>query len=209
VTFTNENQRDLMLGDFPDRTVAASVLEKSVVAHHPVMPPRFYHLVESTYVLAPEVVNIGYFGTFYASRGLDEVVEALRRMTPEERAGLRIHVFTDKPDATHAEIAAAGLDDVFRVGPFVPFLEMLNLCTRLDVLLVNDARTKGIHRINPYLPSKWADYSGSGTPVWAIYEEGSVLSRMECPHRSRIGDADGAYAVLRELVAERARAATG
>ena len=207
VTFTNENQRDLMLGDFPDRTLAASVSDKSVVAHHPVMPPRFYHLVESTYALDPDVVNVGYFGTFYASRGLDEVVEALGRMTSEERAALRIHVFTNKPDETREEIAAAGLDDVFRVGPFVPFLEMLNLCTRLDVLLVNDARTKGIHRINPYLPSKWADYSGSGTPVWAIYEEGSVLSRMKCPHRSRIGDTNAAYAVLCELVADRPRAA--
>ena len=53
-----------------------------------------------------------------------------------------------------------------RVGPYVRYLEFLNLTTKFDCLIVNDAATGASHARNPYLPSKWADYRGAGTPVW-------------------------------------------
>ena len=80
-------------------------------------------------------------------------------------------------------------------------LEFLNLTTRFDVLVVNDAETTAHHRVNPYLPSKLADYVGSGTPVWAICEDGSELSEMEgIAYKSRLGDIDATLACLRRLL---------
>ena len=72
---------------------------------------------------------------------------------------------------------------------------------RVDVLIVNDAHTVGIHERNPYLPSKWSDYAGSGTPVWGIVEPGSVLSKQPLEHRSELDDVAGALKVLAELIA--------
>jgi glycosyltransferase involved in cell wall biosynthesis len=203
VMFTNENQRDYMLGYCQDRGLADAARAKSVVSTHPVPPADFYHRTQSRYQLDPTVTNIGYFGTFYSSRGLEDVTEALRRLRPQTRSRLQFHVFTSKPEAVHEEVAALGLADVIRVNSFVPFFEMLNLCTRLDVLMVNDARTRGAHALNPYLPSKWSDYLGSGTPVWVIYEDGSVLSRMEAAYRSALEDVDDAIRVLEAVVSDR------
>ena len=74
----------------------------------------------------------------------------------------------------------------------MPVLEFLNLTTQFDVLVVNDAATTAHHEVNPYLPSKVADYRGSGTPVWAICEPGSVLATLDFEHRSDLGDVEQA-----------------
>jgi hypothetical protein len=103
-------------------------------------------------------------------------------------------------------MAERGLSDVVVAAPYVPYLEFLNLTTRMDVLLVNDARTRGIHETNPYLPSKWSDYRGSGTDVWAVVEPGSVLSTQDVAYRSELGDVDDAVRVLRAIVRDHALA---
>jgi hypothetical protein len=90
----------------------------------------------------------------------------------------------------------------------VPFLEFLNLTTLFDVLLVNDAATAQHHAVNPYLPSKISDYRGSGTPIWAICEPGSILSTQPVDFSSELGDVAGATAALRALIARGPRSRT-
>ena len=176
ITFTNENQRSFMLDGFPDRELAARAAAHSVVSHHPVPEPWLYDVVSSDYELPTDRINLAYFGVFYATRGLTEVWQALHRLPRRARVSILLHVFTSKPDELTAELNGAGLSDVVRANPYVSYLEYLNLASRMDVLIVNDARTVGIYERNPYLPSKWSDYAGSGTAVWGIVESGSVLS---------------------------------
>ena len=148
--------------------------------------------------LPTDKINLAYFGVFYATRGLTEVWQALRRLPAWVAGDIALHVFTSKPDELRTELAEAGLTDVVTANPYVSYLEYLNLASRVDVLIVNDARTVGIHDRNPYLPSKWSDYSGSGTAVWGIVEPGSILSAQPLQHRSELGDVDGALRVLAE-----------
>ncbi len=199
VVFTNENQRAYMLGYCADAEAARRAESLSSVSHHPTLPAEFYRMAEDDLELEPGVVHLAYFGVFYPTRGLTEVTEGLSLLGPEERARIRLHVFTSAPDDVAAQVAEAGLDDVVRVSGYLPFLSFLKLTTLFDVLVVNDASTAGHHRINPYLPSKLSDYLGSGTPVWAITEEGSVLSSIDTAHASAVGDPHGAAAVLRTI----------
>jgi hypothetical protein len=205
ITFTNENQRGFMLERFPDQILATRAAAHSVVSHHPVPEARLYHTVTSTYDLPTDRINLAYFGVFYATRGLTEVWRALRRLPRRTRATIALHVFTSQPDQLRAELAEAGLTDVVTANAYVSYLDYLNLASRVDVLIVNDARTVGIHDRNPYLPSKWSDYSGSGTAVWGIVEPGSILSTQQLDHRSELGDVDGALRVLTSLVRSDAR----
>lgn len=201
IVFTNENQREYMLGYCSDRAVAERARERSVVVHHPTLPPRFYDLVEADYELDPERVHVGYFGIFYGNRGITEVTDALRRLDEPDRERIKLHVFTADPYQVTKEAAELGLADVVAAGTFRPFLEFLNLTTRFDALIVNDARTREFHPVNPFLPSKLSDYAGSGADVWKIYEPGSVLGTVGTAYTSELGDVDGAEAVLRQLIA--------
>lgn len=201
VLFTNENQRTYMLDQLGDAKLAAQVLAKSVVEHHPTSPANFYQASPIADPFDHEFVNVGYFGAFYPTRGLTEVVEALGNLSPEERAKLKLHVFTGDPQQVETQFAEVGLGDVVVGHPLVPYLDMLSLTTKLDCLLVNDARTLDTRNINPYLPSKISDYAGSGRPVWAIVEPGSVLSTRDVQYRSELGDAAAATAVLAEVIA--------
>lgn len=199
IVFTNENQRDYMLNYCSDSDLSRRALSVSRVAHHPTLPAAFYQRKLSDYRLDPDVKNIAYFGVFYATRGIAEVTEAMQHLSATERSAIHLHIFTDKPAECEAELLAHGLGESITVNPFVPFLEFLNLTTRFDVLLVNDAATTEHHPINPYLPSKLSDYRGSGRMIWSIVEPGSVLSRVPTALQSELGDVDGARRVLGEI----------
>jgi glycosyltransferase involved in cell wall biosynthesis len=198
VLFTNVNQREYMLGLCPD-AVAGMVRAKSVIAPHPTLPPSFYSMQHPEYAIPPDQVNIAYFGNFYATRGLDDLLVAMAGLPASQREKVCLHVFTGTPDELRRRGAELDLDRQLRVGPYFGFLDFLNLTTRLDCLLVNDAVTDSQVR-NPFLPSKWSDYRGSGTPVWGLLEEGSPLSAEPLTYTSPVGDVEAARQVLIDLI---------
>jgi hypothetical protein len=200
ILFTNENQREVMLGYCPDRALVERARRISRVQHHPTLPFDFYTLVEPDDLgLEADTVNIAYFGVFYLTRGLGEVTAALEQLAPGVRRRVRLHVFTNRDDHLELEKFSGPLADVVRVHRFVPFLQFLNLTTRFDVLLVNDAAAAQYHGMNPYLPSKLSDYLGSGTPVWAVAEAGSVLDSLPTAYSSELGDVAGAKRALEQM----------
>ena len=200
LVFTNQRQLDLMMEYCPDPGLRARALDIAEVRHHPTLPRDFYSLKKATYELDRSVVNIAYFGVFYITRGLEEVMEAIRGLRFEDRERVRLHVFTSRSEQLRLDVARAAMSDVVVVRPLVPFLDFLALTTRFDVLLVKDAEAVPYFGMNPYLPSKVSDYRGSGTPVWGISEEGSVLDGMDSTHRSRLGDAAAAQSIIEGLV---------
>lgn len=201
IVFTNENQRTFMLDYTADRGLADRALRVSRVEHHPTLPDEFYEMEPFRGHFEPGTVNIGYFGAFYLTRGLTEVRTALSRLSPAERARVRLHVYTADPGKLRLEALRADLADVLIAHPYLPFLEFLSATRHFDALLVNDAATRQHHDINPYLPSKISDYRGSGTPIWSIVEPGSVLSTLATEYRSTLGDADGATRVISAIIA--------
>ena len=113
-----------------------------------------------------------------------------------------MHVFTRDPGKLAKQLAGRGLGDVIKPTGFLPYLEFLAATRRFDVLLVNDAKVTDSHGINPYLPSKISDYSGSGSDIWSLVEDGSVLSSIDTRYESTLGDVDNALAVLRRVIAD-------
>ena len=199
LAFTNPNQAAYMLSYQTDPALRRRAESVSTVAAHPTLPPEFYRIERADYELEPGRAHLGYFGAFYPTRGLTEVTSALGSLSLEARSRVRLHVFSEKVEEVAGQIAEAGLADVITVNGYRPFLEFLNLITRFDVLLVNDATTHEHHPLNPYLPSKLSDYLGSGTAVWGLHEPGSVLSHTDLEFNTPLGDVAAASAVLAEI----------
>ena len=83
----------------------------------------------------------------------------------------------------------------------MPYLTFLNVATHFDALVVNDTDTNGsTFTVNPFLPSKYADYVGSGAAVWGITVDESPLSKLPLTFSSASGDIDQARSVLDELL---------
>lgn len=181
IIFTNPLQRDFMLEHCHDPRLAERASQIAVVRPHPSLPREYYDIVQSDYQVDESVVNIGYFGNFYANRGVNLLVDALAALKKEDRSRIVLHIFTaPDPGAELAELAQRrGLAEQIVVQPYADFLAFLNLCDRMDLLLVNDAVTPPESTVNPFLPSKWSDYKGSTTPVWALVEEGSCLDGID------------------------------
>lgn len=197
--FTNRNQLEYMKRYCPE-SIGELIEQKAVIAPHPTLPPQFYNMVEHNYDFRKDVVNLAYFGNFYSTRGLDDILLAIAGLPVEFRQHTALHVFTSKPDELRQRTAQLDVDENVLVGEYVGFLRFLNLTTKFDCLIVNDAATDP-DVMNPYLPSKWSDYRGSRSPVWGLVEDGSPLSSMPLDYRSPIGHVSAAQQVLANIVA--------
>ncbi|WP_088014115.1 glycosyltransferase [Gottfriedia acidiceleris] len=203
IVFTNENQLKYMSEMFPMQEMKEVILNKAKICNQPTLPKQYYHVKASKYRIDENKVNLGYFGTFYQTRKLNEILEGLKLTKPELRDKIKLHVFTSDPKSLANELSGEIIEKHVKVNPYVNFLEFLNFTTKFDCLVVNDAFTKGYKDINPYLPSKLSDYKGSGNNIWGIFEEGSILSRFETKYKSEIGDIEGATKVFESLVTEK------
>lgn len=195
---TNPNQLAYMAGYQRDEALRAALLAKAVVSPHPVPAPRFYALAAPDYPVDEARTNIAYFGSFYANRGLEAVLDAMAKLPAARRDRLTLHVFTQQQDAVRRN-AARRLGGSLRINPYVGYLDFLALTRRFDYLLALDADTSATHPQNPFLPSKLADYTGSGRPVWALFQPGSPMSSTALPAgsiRTRMGDAEGVRQAL-------------
>ena len=69
-----------------------------------------------------------------------------------------------------------------------------NLTRKPDVLLVTDAQTTGWTEVHPFLSSKYVDYKGSGTLIWAMVETGSTLDTIQdIRFKSHFGNSVGIF----------------
>lgn len=175
IIFTNENQMNYMLSYIDSKLKADVIRKKSVIKPQPTLPKKYYQLVQCPYAVNNSFINIGYFGSFYDTRGLSEAFEALRGLPDDKRDRIRFHIFTEQGEKIENDTTINDLKINIVLNRYVGYLEFLNLSTKFDCLIVNDAETKGLKSINPYLPSKLSDYIGSDCPVWAICESGSSM----------------------------------
>ena len=92
------------------------------------------------------------------------------------------------------------------VNKILHYFDFLAVSRKFDALVVNDAQTKTFKWINPYLPSKLSDYKGSGSPIWALFEEGSELSHFGPSqgviYKSVIGDEVQGRSVFSSLLSK-------
>jgi hypothetical protein len=193
IIFTNENQRRIMLKQFPI-DVCSLVLDKSEIKMHPTLDEEFYNIKDADLNLDEDCINIAYFGnSYYSKRNFEGLFYAVEALNHEFKDKIRIYLFVSNDKLLKRLVPS----DRFIVKKPIPYLEFLNATTKFDVLVVNDLLTSGVYEVNPYLPSKLSDYMGSGNDVWALYEKGSTLSTMDLKYKSDITDYDDC---LRQLV---------
>lgn len=201
--FTNENQLEYMAGLWQSPQLTTLMRGKAAIRQHPVPSPHAYNVIQSTYSLPGDVVNIAYFGSFYPNRGIDELLVGLVNVPAHVRRALRVHVFCNQPAEVQEHVSAMGLAANVYVNPYLSYMEFLNASTKFDVLLVNDVQRTEKQHINPFLPSKLSDYRGSGARIWGLVDEGSPLSREPLDLRTPIGDAAAVRNTLIGLATER------
>lgn len=198
VIFTNVNQQRVMLERYPEN-LQSFVRSKSTVRHHAVPTEEMYHLAEADYKLDPKRINIGYFGNFYANRGIGDVLSALDNHPQSDE--FFVHIFTSKPEQLRRDLWSHPLNNRLRINRYMPYLTFLNVSTRFDALVVNDTdTTASSFSVNPFLPSKYADYAGSGAAVWGITVKGSPLSTLPLTFASSAGDIEQARGVLDDIL---------
>jgi hypothetical protein len=204
IIFTNDNQYQLMHSYCPNGSARKHMENKRVISAHPTSPIEFGSIIDSNYSVRDEAINIAYFGIWlYENRNLACFFELA------ERQDINLHIFSPKyekstdwtpPDRLQINEVISHLD-CFANRTFaneqVSNLELLNIASKMDYLYVEDMDFPG--PINPYLPSKLADYLSTGTKIIAKVQEGSAMSKIEHPNIIKISEVtQGFLASLRK-----------
>ena len=200
ITFTNPNQREVMLNRFPI-DLKEHVMEKSETKLHPTLGHEFYKIKNIDLNIDAGYINIGYFGNdYYGKRHFENLFYSLESLNHKYKEKIRLHIFLN--DISLIERLVNDLDvssNIFIRKP-VEYLEFLNATTQFDVLIVNDLITENVFDKNPYIPSKTSDYLGSGRDIWGICESGSILSSLDIKYKSDIHDYDSSRNVLIQIL---------
>lgn len=117
-------------------------------------------------------------------------------------ASVRLHVFSNKPVDVAEAAKSYGLGSNVYSNPYLSYMEFLSATKLFDALLVNDVEHGPGLPINPFLPSKYSDYLGSGRKIFALVDEGSPLSQMPVDYRAERGNVPHIIGELTWLVAE-------
>ncbi|MCG1009976.1 glycosyltransferase [Salinicoccus sp. ID82-1] len=176
LVFTNHHQMTSMLERFDDG-LQALAKEKATISRHPTLSRAYYNYERHHVELDENKINLGYFGNFYETRGAEDI-KKIAMLIRKEGIDAVIHVFTTNVRQVQSELYSGVLKDVINVHPYLKYFEFLNVTQDFDYLLLNDAHTRMYKPRNPYLPSKYADYIGSGSRIWLHYEAGSVLHEI-------------------------------
>lgn len=221
IIFTNDLQMKTMLEHIDQPELRQRVEQHAEVSNHPTLPRAYYDVSNIPLDLDPEFLHLGYFGQFYATRGLGDITRAMRMLPRALTERIKLHVFTtyvpesvggSRPvgmdrklydgyvQRTMDALGSSGLDDQVELHPALPYLDFLGVLDKFDYLLVNDAKSGDHHRVNPYLPSKYGDYKGSSAKIWALCEEGSCLHQSSAHVKTPLGDVNAVRQFLiREL----------
>ena len=199
IIFTNANQRDLMLKQFPI-DLTDYVFKKSTISPHPSLPGQYYHKSKSDVELDSECINIAYFGEwYYGKRHFESIFYALDSLNHKFKDKIRFYIFISNEKLLND----LKVSDNIIVKKPLDYLTFLNATTKFDILLVNDLSTKDSWQLNPYLPSKVSDYMGSTSDIWAITEKGSSLDLMDLKYKSDIYDYSTSADVLVQILEDR------
>ena len=184
IIFTNENQRKVMLDQFPV-DVKSFVLDKSKIEMHPTLNDEFYHIKDVDLDLDENHINMAYFGNdYYSKRHFESLFYAVEALNHKYGDRIRVYLYLSNRNMVKSLIPS----ERFIVKKPLEYLDFLNATTKFDVLIVNDLATNGNFEVNPYLPSKLSDYLGSGSDIWALYEKESTLSGFDLKYKSDMAD---------------------
>lgn len=198
IRFTNKNQREIMLSYFDDN-IKDYVMAKSEIKPHPTLDNGYYYLKDIDYEVDNSCINFGYFGLYAEKRDFNQLFEVISNLNPDIKSKIKIHMFLSNSTQAFELIENSPVFENIIINSKVSILDCLNLTTKMDVLLVNDTITDGVFKVNPYLPSKFADYLGSNKDIWAFVEEGSILSTKDLKYKSYL-DLESIKLVLNQII---------
>ncbi|MBE6501042.1 MAG: hypothetical protein E7Z79_01220 [Methanobrevibacter thaueri] len=200
VIFTNDNQRETMLRQFPV-DIYDFVLAKSEIRRHPTLKSKYYHIKELDLNLNDEFINIAYFGMdYYGKRHFEALFYALESLNHKYKNKIKLHLYMNDKKLIKELISQFSVKENIAIRKPLDYLSFLNATTKFDVLIVNDVMTKDNFKVNPYLPSKVSDYLGSSSDIWALCEMGSTLSSVDVRYKSDIHDFNSCGETLVEIL---------
>ena len=210
IIFTNKNQKQIMINKFQTiyhgnkDEIKQTIEEKSKIKPQPTLPKKYYKIKKTEYPLNEKQVNIAYFGLFYGTRNFEDVFYALENIDESLKEYVKLHIFTSEQYFIDQSTKDLEAKNNIIINNNKNYLEFLNLTTKFDLLTLTDANTKKYYNMNPYLPSKLADYQGSQTDIWAICEKGSTLDKTEnIKYKSELGEYTTSSNTLNQIIKEK------
>ncbi|ETZ04404.1 glycosyltransferase [Holospora undulata] len=164
--FTSQETIDLVTKYYSEE-----VRKKSICLPHIFNQALYFHQSDHT----NEKIILRYIGNFYGNRQPDSFLKALKLLSHEQRAQLRVEFIGSEAKSIKDIISFFKLEDTVFTYPAVSYIKSLELMHSADILLIIDAPTEK----SPFLPSKLIDYIGANKPIFGITPPGTSQKLIE------------------------------
>ncbi|GAJ46485.1 glycosyl transferases group 1 [Holospora elegans E1] len=164
--FTSQETIDLVTKYYSEE-----VRKKSICLPHIFNQALYFHQSDHT----NEKIILRYIGNFYGNRQPDSFLKALKLLSHEQRAQLRVEFIGSEAKSIKDIINFFKLEDTVFTYPAVSYIKSLELMHSADILLIIDAPTEK----SPFLPSKLIDYIGANKPIFGITPPGTSQKLIE------------------------------
>jgi glycosyltransferase involved in cell wall biosynthesis len=148
------------------------------------------------------VFTMRYIGNIYGGRSPETLLKALVELKRRSTVPFKLELVLSYPRRLQALLREHGLEGLVEARPAVDYLESLRLMRTADLLLTfeNPLPSPPFGK-NLFLPSKLADYIGSGKPILALAGPGATRRVAESCGGAAVdpGDAEGLALRLAEL----------
>src|SRR5699024_962260 len=166
------------------------IKSKSKIDRYPIPNNDLYYKTDYYYPMNEKAVQIGYFGNFYETRSLNLFLDMVDELLRQTDLIIQFHIFTNIKHLSHDELERINDYSNVYLNDTVSYLDCLNLTTKMDILIILDAKTKEYKNTHPYLPSKLSDYLGANKAILAMVEENSILSQQNHNNLYKINYSD-------------------
>lgn len=187
--FTNEYQLEYMTSRFSNN-LQNFIKSKSKIDRYPIPNNDLYYKTDYYYPMNEKAVQIGYFGNFYETRSLNLFLDMVDELLSQTDLIIQFHIFTNIKHLSHDELERINDYSNVYLNDTVSYLDCLNLTTKMDILIILDAKSKEYKNTHPYLPSKLSDYLGANKAILAMVEENSILSQQNHNNLYKINYSD-------------------
>lgn len=200
LVFTNKNQKDVMIENFPK--LKDIINKKAKIVPAQVLDEKYYYIKESQYTIDKNYINFAYFGAIFGNRNFESFINGFDNLAEEYKDKYRLHLFTSNK-IMFEQILNSDILTKTTINPNIEFLEFLNLTKKFDVLLVEDSTVKELYVKNPFLPSKLSDYLGSGSDIWAICDDGSIMDKMDLKYKSKLNNTQSIVDTINQIMSDK------
>lgn len=173
--FTSVHQLERMIEKF-SMDIQEMIRRKSKISQLPIPNAALYSKNMSSKVLNKNDFNVGYFEEFHSENDVEVFINTVDEVIKMSDYNIKFHLQINVNHLSESAILRLQNHTYIHLNEQIPYLEFLNVLTKVDAILIFDTKANSLTSDSSHLPLNLGEYIGVHKPMIAIVKKDSPLN---------------------------------